>query len=106
MTRAGGNRVYVAGIQFSNGDPSAAQSSAQGNAIADARRQANQIAQSAGVSLAAPISIQVGGCGTTSPVPIYGATANSAGKSDSATTPIETGQNEVDVDVQVVYAIH
>ncbi len=106
VTRAGGNRVYVAGIQFSNGDPTAAQMDAQGKAIADARRQANQIAQSAGVSLAAPVSIQVGGCGNTSPVPYYAAAQNAAGKAnDSASTPIEPGQNQVSVDVAVVYAI-
>lgn len=105
VTRAGGNRVYVAGIQLSNGDPTAAQMDAQSKALADARRQANQIAQSAGVSLSAPISIQVGGCGTTSPMPIYNSAASSAGKSDSVTTPIETGQNTVAVDVAVVYAM-
>src|SRR5262245_19607120 len=106
VTRAGGNRVYVAGIQFSNGDPTAAQMDAQGKAIADARRQANQIAQSAGVSLAAPVSIQVGSCGATAPVPYYASLQNSAGMSaDSSSTPIEPGQNEVSVDVAVVYAI-
>ncbi len=106
VTRAGGNRVYVAGIQLSNGDPTTAQMDAQGKAIADARRQANQIAQSAGVSLSAPISIQVGGCGTNSPVPVYAGASDSAGKSNSVTTPIEPGQNSVSVDVAVVYAIH
>lgn len=105
VTRAGGNRVFVAGIQLSNGDPTSAQMDAQTKAIADAKRQANQIAQSAGVSLSAPLSIQVGGCGTTSPTPIYSA-QNSAGKADSVTTPIQPGQNTVAVDVAIVYAIH
>jgi uncharacterized protein YggE len=106
VTRAGGNRVFVAGIQFSNGDSTAAQVDAQGKAIADARRQAAQIAQSAGVSLAAPVSIQVGACGTTSPGPVFAGAQNSSAKDSGASTPIQPGQNEVAVEVAVIYAIH
>lgn len=104
-TRAGGNNVFVNGISFSAGDPSAAVSQAQKNAIADAKTQAARIAENSGVSLGTPVSIQVGGCGQPQRGPVYydgTAQATSGGKT---TTPVEPGQQEVVADVAVVYSI-
>jgi uncharacterized protein YggE len=102
VTAAGRNNVIVNGIQFSNGDPAQAQLDAQKNAVADAKRQAEQIASSAGASLGAPISIQVGGCGSSSSPSYSGADKGSA---PGVTTPIQPGQLTYTVDVQVVYAL-
>lgn len=104
VTQAGGNNVNIDGIQFSAGDPSAAQGQARQNAIADAHRQAEQIAQGAGVSLGAPVSIQVGGCGQPQRPGVFFGAASAAGNADQA-TPLQPGQQQITVDVEVVYAI-
>lgn len=86
----------------SSGPPEQASVEAQKNAVADAKRQAEQVATSAGASIGQVISIQVGGCGSQTQ-PVYYATdkANATG----ASTPIQPGQVDVTVDVAVVYAL-
>jgi uncharacterized protein len=101
VTAAGGNDVTVSGIQFSSGDPSQAQSDARRAALNDAHSQAQQIADGAGVRLGTPISINVGGCGDTQRAIGYA----QAGAAPSSTTPVQPGQQVVDVYVAVVYAI-
>lgn len=105
VTAAGGNSVFVSGVSFSASDPSAAATQAQQKALADAKSQATHIAQSAGVNLGTPISISVGGCGNNSaPVPYLNQSA-AAGDKSTVSTPIQPGQQDVAVDVAVVYAI-
>lgn len=105
VTAAGGNSVFVSGVSFSASDPSAAATQAQQKALTDAKNQAQRIAQGAGVNLGAPVSIQVGGCGNaSSPVP-YANQSAAAPDKGSAPTPIQPGQQNVSVDVAVVYAI-
>jgi len=105
-TAAGGNSIYVSGVSFSSSDPSAAANQAQQKALADAKNQAAHIAQGAGVNLGAPVSIQVGGCGnSSSPVPYYANGAAPDSAKAQASTPIQPGQQDVAVDVAVVYAI-
>lgn len=104
-TAAGGNNVFISGVSFSASDPSAAATQAQQKALADAKSQATHIAQSAGVNLGTPISISVGGCGNNSaPVPYLNQSA-AAGDKSTVSTPIQPGQQDVAVDVAVVYAI-
>jgi uncharacterized protein YggE len=104
VTQAGGNNVMVSGIQFFTGDLTQAQTEAQTNALQDARRQAQTIANAAGVNLGSPVSIQVGTCGAT-PQPIYAQAAGAVSDKGSPPTPIQSGQQELAVDVAVVYAI-
>ena len=47
----GRENILINGIQFSNGDPAQARIAAQKDAVADAKRQAEQVAASAGASL-------------------------------------------------------
>jgi uncharacterized protein len=104
VTAAGGNNVVVNGVNFSSSDPSSAATEAQQKALNDAKNQASHIAQSAGVNLGAPASISVGGCGnSTVPVPYY-ANGQAADKA-APSTPIQPGQETVDVYVAVIYAI-
>lgn len=105
VTAAGGNYVFVSGVSFSSSDPSAATSQAQQKALTDAKNQASHIAQAAGVNLGAPVSIQVGGCGNSSPVPYYAADGAATQGKSNVPTPIQPGQQDVAVDVAVVYAI-
>ena len=103
VTQAGGNNVMVSGIQFSTGDPSQTLAQAQQNALANAYQLAEKAASAAGVSLGAPLSIQLDGCGEATSV-VRAANASGA-SSSNPTTPIAPGQIEVTADVQVVYAI-
>ena len=106
VTAAGGNSVYVSGVSFSSSDPSAAATQAQQKALTDAKNQATRIAQGAGVNLGAPVSIQVGGCGNSSgPLPYASDQRAAVGDKANAPTPIQPGQQDVTVDVAVVYAI-
>lgn len=103
VTAAGGNNIVVNGITFSKGDPSQALAQAQQSALDDAQHQAQAVASHAGVGLGSPVSIEVGQCGdTTRPVNSYGQDLSTAG---TAITPIQPGQQEYTVEVQVVYSI-
>jgi uncharacterized protein len=103
VTERGGNNILVNGAQFSSGSPEQASVEAQKSAVADAKRQAEQVAASAGASIGQAISIQVGGCGGSQPQPVYYA-ADKA-NAGSVTTPVQPGQVNVTVDVAVVYAL-
>ncbi|MEO7002110.1 MAG: SIMPL domain-containing protein [Ktedonobacterales bacterium] len=103
VTQAGGNNVVVQGIAFTSSNPTQGKTQAEQNALADAHRQAQQIAQGSGITLGAPISIQVGSCGNT-PIPPSFAQAASAGNGDTS-TPIQAGQQQISVIVDVVYAM-
>jgi uncharacterized protein len=100
----GGSNIFVGGILFSAGDPAQARSDAQRDAVADAKQKAEQAAGSAGAKLGPVLSIQVGGCGNDPQTPTYGAVDRGT-QVHKATTPIEPGQNDVSVDVTVVYAL-
>jgi uncharacterized protein YggE len=104
VTQAGGNTVAVSGIQFSVSDPTPFLVQAEQHAVTDARRQAEQVAQTSGVRLGAPLSIQIGGCGAPVRVPLP-LTAGGANEKNNTPTPIQPGQVEVAADVGVVYAI-
>jgi uncharacterized protein YggE len=102
VTERGGNNILVNGVQFSSGSPEQASVEAQKNAVADAKRQAEQVAASAGASIGQAISIQVGGCGGQTQPAYY---ANDKAAAAGVTTPIQPGQVDVTVDVAVVYAL-
>ena len=58
------------------------------------------------MNLGAPVSIQVGGCGNSSgPLPYASDQSAAVGDKANAPTPIQPGQQDVTVDVAVVYAI-
>lgn len=96
---AGANQV--GGISFSVDDPSAATDEARTSAVKDARHRAEALAQAAGVSLGAAISITESG--GTAPPPIYYAQGMAAG-ADKA-TPVDPGTTELSIEVDVVFAI-
>lgn len=103
VTQAGGNHVVVNGVTFSAGDPSQALATARMSALADAHTQATQIASAAGVNLGPPISIDLSGCGTSSVKPPT--FSSGAGAAPAPTTPIQSGNLQVAVQVAVVYSI-
>jgi hypothetical protein len=92
----------VQGISLTVSDPAAATSQARNAAVADAKARATALAQAAGVSLGAPISITEGSSPLPTPIPYAMAAAPAA---DKSVTPIVPGTTEIDLDVEVVYAI-
>ena len=94
---AGANQV--GGVSFSLADPSSATGQARTAAMADAKARAQALALAAGVTVGAPLSISE--ISAPSPVP-FAAAAPAAG---AASTPVQAGTTQVEVDVQVTYAI-
>jgi uncharacterized protein YggE len=101
VTAAGGDIVQVQGITFTIDNPETLQDQARGEAVTDAKARAQRIADTAGVKLGAPISISEGT--NVQPVPAMAPFGAATGAGPS--TPIETGQLDVDITVQVVFAI-
>ena len=94
--------TQVGGISFSVSDPAAATTQARTAAVADAKSRAKALADAAGVSLGSAISITE----TSAPAVVPYPYADKAGAlAGGVSTPIQVGTTEVEVDVQVVFAI-
>ena len=94
---AGANQV--GGVSFSLADPSAATAQARTAAVADAKQRAQALAQAAGVILGAPLAITE--LSAPGPIPFAAAAPATGG----ASTPIQPGTTQVEVDVQATFAI-
>jgi hypothetical protein len=94
---AGANQV--GGISFTVADPTAAVAKARTTAMFDAKTRAGALASAAGVSLGAPISITE----VSAPVPVPYTYDRAAGA--IAPTPVEPGTTEIEVRVEVTFAI-
>lgn len=104
VIEAGGDLVEVQSVNFTIDDPDELREEARREAVEDARQKAETLAELAGVKMGKPLSISE----TAGPVPtLYrGATEMGAGPAaPPAPTPIEVGELEVSIDVQIVYAI-
>jgi uncharacterized protein YggE len=99
-TAAGGNNTLVQGISFTIDDPSKLQEAARADALKDAQDKAEQLAKNAGVKLGKPMAISES-TGST-PIPYAAETARAAA---DTVTPIQTGDLQVTISVQVLYAI-
>jgi hypothetical protein len=98
--KAGSNSIN--GIQFDAEDRSKALSEARKAAVADARTQASELAEAAGVELGLIQNMSV--YGSTPPMPIYEA-KGIGGAGMAASVPVQAGQLVVSVDVNIVYEI-
>ncbi len=103
IVKSGANTIY--GLSFGFSDPSALTKQAREAAMKDAQDKASQLAGLSGTTLGAPLTIDDGGANV--PPPVMDAMANSAatGKASAPQTPINPGQQEVRVDLSVVYGI-
>jgi uncharacterized protein YggE len=102
VTVAGGNDAVVQGVSFTIDDPSDLQADARKQAIDKAKQQAQQLADAAGVGLGDLLSISESG----GFVPY----ARNAAALDSVaqgapSTPIEPGQVEVNITVNLQYGL-
>jgi hypothetical protein len=100
VAEAGGDLTRVEGISFSVDDPSSYQEEAREEAMADAKAKAEQLAESAGVTLGKPTYISESVWTPPIPSDIYRGEAAPA-----VETPIAPGEMEISLTVQIVYAI-
>ena len=98
---SGANTVY--GLSFGFSNPDALMSQAREQAVKDARARAEQLATLSGVSLGQIIVIEDGGSNTP-PVPLA-MPASDMARGAATSVPFQAGQQEVQVQVNVVYAI-
>src|SRR4051812_32040197 len=98
---AGGNDVQIQGVSFTIDKPDDLQRQAREQAIADARDKADTLAKASGVSLGDAISITEGG--GVQPVAASPDALDRAGS--AAQTPIQPGELDVAVTVNVTWAI-
>ena len=98
---AGGNNVVVRDIAFAIDDPTELREAARRDAVEDARERASQLAEAAGIKLGRPISIVEGGF-----TPFQQRGVDEAAFDQAATaTPIQAGELEILVRVNILYAI-
>jgi len=103
VIEAGGDLVEVQSVNFTIDDPDDLREEARREAVDDARQKAETLAELADVKMGKPLSISE----TAGPAPtLYrGATEMAVPAAPPAPTPIEVGELEVSIDVQIVYAI-
>jgi uncharacterized protein YggE len=102
-TAAGGDLTQIQGISFTIDDPTTLRDQAREDAVNDAKARAQRLADTAGVKLGEPISITESS--VSPPVPIAADMRNALGAAEQAATPIEAGELDVNLTVQVVFAI-
>ncbi len=102
--KAGGNAARVQGITFGIEDPEPAMSKARALAYANAKMKAEEYAKLAGVSLAAPLHINEGNQLMPTPRP-YGEMVQMKAAMADAATPVQAGEQDVSVNVDVVFGI-
>ena len=101
-TAAGGNDAIVQGVTFTVDDPTSLQEEARRQAVAEAQQQAEQLADAAGITLGDLVSISESG-GAVPFARNEAAFDTAAGQVPS--TPIEPGQVEVNITVNLQYAL-
>ncbi len=99
--QAGGNDVVVQNISFTFEDPTDLQNQARSDAVKQAKARAQQLADDSGVSLGKLLSVNESTSGNERQV-IAPATGSFA---SDASTPIQTGELEISVTVNLVYAV-
>lgn len=97
VAEAGGDLTRISGISFSVDDPSAYYEELRQQAMADAKAEAEQLAELGEVSLGKPTYISES---TSTPYPLQHSLAEAA-----ITTPISPGELEISLTVQIAYAI-
>jgi hypothetical protein len=97
-----GNAVRIQQISFSIGDDTALRAQARARAVAQAKAQASQLAQAAGVSLGSIRSLtELVDAGS----PITYDMGKAAAGASAASVPVQPGQQELTVAVDLVYDI-
>lgn len=98
----GGDDIRLGSVDFSIQDTSTLVAAARADAVKQARAQAEQYAKAAGIEVGDVQTIQES---VTTPVPQYRNYAAADASPTTVPTPIEPGQQELSVQISVVYAI-
>jgi uncharacterized protein len=101
VAAAGGDVVQIQGLSFTIEEPEELRAQAREEAMADARARAESLAELAGVKLGKPISVTES---TGAPPTAFYEAAPMARDVEEA-TPIQTGELEVSVTVDILFAI-
>jgi uncharacterized protein YggE len=99
---AGGDLLTIDGVTFSVDQPDQYYAQARELAMNDAKAKANQLAELAGVTLGNATYISES---SSTPILYPPQAFSTQAVTSSATTPINPGQTDIIVDVQVAYAI-
>lgn len=100
---AGGDLARIENLRFTIDDPSALEDEARREAVAEARQRAETLADAAGVGLGKARTISESGGAIPN---VFRLEAGGfAADEDFAETPIEVGELEVQVNVQIVYEL-
>ncbi|MFQ5925614.1 MAG: SIMPL domain-containing protein [Dehalococcoidia bacterium] len=99
--QAGGDLIRIHGVSFTVDDPSQYHAEARAQAMANAKAEAQQLADLAGVQLGKPFYISESG----GFVPIYRDYGMALEGVAVPTTPISPGETEVTITVQMAFAI-
>jgi uncharacterized protein YggE len=91
----------VDGVYFRVNDPSGAESQARKAAVDDAKAKAEALASAAGVRIVTVIGISE----VSGPAPMPATYERAAVAADGGSTPVQPGQLEISVSVQVVYSL-
>jgi uncharacterized protein len=103
--KAGGNSTRVQGINFGIDNPESALAKARDKAYANAKVKAEQYAKLAGVGLGSPLHISEGSDIPATPMPYGEVRMMKSAMADSASTPVQVGEQEVSVTVDVMFGI-
>jgi len=103
--KAGGNSTRLQGISFAIDKPESALAEAREKAYANAKIKAEQYAKLAGLSLGSPLHISEVTDIPATPMPYGEMRTMKAAMSDGASTPVQAGEQEVSVTVDVVFGI-
>ena len=99
---AGGDLTRIDSISFTKEDITQEKNLAREKAVKDAQAKAQQIAGLLGIELGKPLYITESSPYMPVPGPIYGARADAAG---APSTPILVGEQQLTVNVQIIYSI-
>lgn len=102
---AGGNLVRVQGVSFALDDPDSAMIGAREKAYANAKAKAEQYAKMAGFTLGSTLHISESANTIPMPVPYAEARGMRGAIMDKAATPVEVGEQEITVNVEVMFGI-
>ena len=102
LVKAGANTVY--GLSFGFSDPTALMKQAREQAMNDAKAKAGELATLGGVTLGTPLLIEDAGANVP-PVVMDGMATRNAAQDMAAGAAIIPGQQEIRVEISVVYSI-
>lgn len=103
VVKAGANSV--SGVQFDVNDKETPLSEARTSAVEDAQRQAEELAEAAGVTLGQVLTINSYGGAVPFPVYDYKFGVGGGAALEAASVPVSPGQMELTQEVNVVYEI-